>query len=78
MVQVLRAAGYSIRQIGEWHRWSPGEHEDDLHGFVTAKDRDECERGKPGPFRRIVRDHHKLGSIDPEILAVRQITDKWK
>lgn len=41
--------------------WSPGEPEDDLHGFVTKEHRDACDAGEPGPFLRIVRNHHKLG-----------------
>lgn len=61
-----------------WAWWTPGEPEDDLHGFMSMRERDDFERGKPGPFRRVVRDHHRLGPIDPEILAVRQITDRWK
>lgn len=61
-----------------WTYWSPGEPADDLHGFVTVRERDDCERGKPGPFRRIVRDHHKLGPVPDDIVAVREITDKWK
>jgi hypothetical protein len=58
--------------------WTPGEFEDDLHGFLTVRERDRFERGEPGPFRRIVRDHHKLGPVPAEILAVREITDKWR
>jgi len=58
--------------------WTPGEPDDDVHGFVTKRERDDFERGKSGPFRRIVRDHHKLGPIDPVVLAVREVTDKWK
>jgi hypothetical protein len=65
-----------MKQVWCW--WSPGEPEDDLHGFVTVKDRDDFERGKPGPFKRVMRDHHKLGPVPADILAVRAITDKWK
>ena len=61
-----------------WTWWTPGEPEDDLHGFVTVKDRDACERGKPGPFKRVVRDHHKLGPVPEDIKAVRAITDGWR
>lgn len=61
-----------------WVLWSPGEPEDDLHGFWAKKERDDFEKGKPGPFRRIVRDHHKLGPVPADILAVRAITDTWK
>lgn len=57
--------------------WTPGEPEDDLHGFLTVRERDAFEAGKPGPFRRIVRDHHKLGPIPEDVLAARTITDKW-
>lgn len=61
-----------------WVWWSPGEPEEDLHGFVTVKDRDAFGRGESGPFRRVVRDHHKLGPVPDDIVAVRAITDKWK
>ena len=68
----LRARGVA------WVHWSPGEPEDDLHGFVTQRERDEYERGKPGPFRRVVRDHHKLGPVPDDVRAAREITDKWQ
>lgn len=58
--------------------WSPGEPEDDLHGFLTREDRDACERGEPGPFRRIVRDHHKLGPLSLERRAVLELFRKWE
>lgn len=61
-----------------WCWWSPGEPEDDLHGFVTVKDRDDFERGKPGPFKRIIRDHYKLGPIDPALVEARKIMGGWK
>lgn len=61
-----------------WTWWSPGEPEHDLHGFVTVRDRDDYERGKPGPFKRVVRNHHELGPVPDDITAVREITDKWK
>ena len=61
-----------------WVDWYPGDTEDDLHGFVTAKERDDCEAGKPGPFRRIVRNHHKLGPVPADLLAAREIMDRWK
>ena len=60
-----------------WTWWSPGEPEDDLHGFVTVKDRDAFERGKPGLFKRVVRDHHKLGPVPDDVRAVREVTDRW-
>ncbi len=60
-----------------WVDWYPGDDEDDLHGFVTARERDAYERGEPGPFRRVVRDHHKLGPVPDELVAVREITGKW-
>lgn len=53
--------------------WSPCEPEDDLHGFVTRQDRDDCGAGKPGPFQRVVRDHHKLGPVPWEVLAIRSM-----
>lgn len=56
-----------------WVDWYPGDAEDDLHGFVTVRERDAFEAGKPGPFRRIVRNHHKLGPVPDEVLAVRTI-----
>jgi hypothetical protein len=63
-------------QVVTW--WSLGEPEDDLHGFKTVRERDAFERGEPGPFRRIVRDHHKLGPVPPDVLAVREVTKRWK
>ena len=51
--------------------WSPGEPEDDLHGFLTKQERDDHGAGKPGPFRRIVRDHHKLGPVPFEAQILR-------
>lgn len=61
-----------------WVDWYPGDADDDLHGFVTAKERDAFEKGKSGPFRRVVRDHHKLGPVPDDILAVRAIYFKGK
>lgn len=60
-----------------WIWWLPCDPEHDLHGFLTIRDRDEYERGNPGPFRRIVRNHHKLGPEPDDVLAVRAVTDKW-
>lgn len=59
-----------------WCWWSPGEPEDDLHGFVTREDRDACDRGERGPFKRVVRDHHKLGPVPPEVQLIRAMFDK--
>jgi hypothetical protein len=56
-----------------WVNWCPGEPDDDLHGFVTVRERDAFEAGGAGPFRRVIRDHHRLGPVPAEILAVRQI-----
>ena len=72
---IRKAQSWEVGQVYVW--WSPGEPEDDLHGFRTQRERDDYARGKPGPFQRVVRDHHKLGPIDPAVLAVREITDKW-
>lgn len=58
------------KQVTIW--WSPGEPEDDLHGFVTREDRDAHGRGDLGPFRRIVRDHHKLGPVPEEVKIIRR------
>lgn len=63
-------------QVATW--WSPGEPEGDLHGFKTSRERDAFERGEPGPFRRIVRNHHKLGPVPPDVLAVREVMEHWK
>jgi hypothetical protein len=60
-----------------WIWWSPGEPEDDLHGFVEKAERDACDCGKPGPFRRVVRDHHKLGPISAERMAMLDMFRKW-
>lgn len=62
-------------QVLTW--WSPGEPEHDLHGFKTVRERAAFERGERGPFRRIVRNHHKLGPIDPALVAARRITANW-
>lgn len=61
-----------------WTWWSPGEPEYDLHGFVTREDRDACDRGEPGPFKRIVRDHHKLGPLPPERRFMIDMFAKWE
>lgn len=58
--------------------WTPGEYEGDLHGFVTVRERDDCGAGKPGPFRRIVRDHHSLGPVPIEALIIRQYLDRGR
>lgn len=62
------------KRVTVW--WSPGEPEDDLHGFVSKEERDACDRGEPGPFRRIVRDHHKLGPIPFEARVTRAYLDR--
>ena len=67
-----------MRRTPVWVWWFPGEPEDDLHGFMSIQARNSFERGDAGPFRRIVRDHHKLGPVPDDILAVREVTDKWK
>lgn len=56
--------------------WSPGEWEGDLHGFVTRQHRDDCGAGKPGPFLRIVRDHHTLGPVPLETQIIRSLWSK--
>lgn len=56
--------------------WSPGEPEDDLHGFLSRKERDAHGRGATGPFRRIVRDHHALGPVPFEVRITRAYLDK--
>jgi hypothetical protein len=58
--------------------WSPGEPEDDMHGFVTKKGRDAYMRGEPGPFERVVRNHHELGPITPERHALLDLFKKWE
>jgi len=60
-----------------WTWWSPGEPTTDLHGFVTRRDRDAYVNGDPGPFRRIVRNHHKLGPVPDDVAAVHAILDEW-
>jgi hypothetical protein len=61
-----------------WTWWTPGEPDGDLHGFWSARERDAYDRGAPGPFRRIVRNHHSLGPVPDEIKEARRITDKWQ
>lgn len=56
-----------------WVWWSPGEPEDDLHGFVSREERDDCDAGKPGPFKRIVRNHHELGPVPLEVQLIRKL-----
>jgi len=58
-----------------WIWWSPGEPEDDLHGFVTREDRDACGRGEARPFKRVVRDPGR-GQIPHETLIVRRYLDQ--
>lgn len=58
-----------------WIWWSPGEPDEDLHGFVTRVDRDAHGRGEQGPFKRIVRNHHKLGPIPDEVKIIRKYLD---
>lgn len=60
-----------------WTWWSPGEPEDDLHGFLTREDRDAEARGEPGPFKRIIRDHHRLGPLSPERRVMLEMFRKW-
>lgn len=52
--------------------WSPGEPEDDLHGFVTKAHRDACDAGESGPFLRIVRNHHKYRAASANGLSARK------
>lgn len=61
-----------------WIWWSRGEPEDDLHGFLTREDRDAEARGEPGPFRRIVRDHHRLGPVPLEKRVLDQLFQNGK
>lgn len=56
--------------------WTPGEPEEDLHGFVTKQDRDDCAIGKSGPFLRIVRNYHELGPFLLEVRLTRWVLDK--
>lgn len=39
-----------------WVWWDRDEHDDDLAGFHTRRDRARYQRGAPGPFRRRFRD----------------------
>ena len=59
------------KQVITW--WTPGEPEDDLHGFVSRQERDDHDAGKHGPFRRIVRDHHSLGPVPFEVKLIRRL-----
>lgn len=56
--------------------WMRGEDESDLHGFVTREHRDAYDRGEPGPFLRIVRNHHELGPVPEEVIATRRYLDR--
>jgi hypothetical protein len=61
-----------------WDIWWPGEPEDDLHGFVTEKERDAFQRGEPGPFRRVLRNPAR-GPRDPaQVMAQTLLTDTSK
>lgn len=42
-------------RLRSWVWWRPGQSEDALYGFVSREERDECQRGGKGPFRRIIR-----------------------
>lgn len=64
------------KQVTIW--WSPGEDENDLHGFVTKKDRDDYDAGKVGPFLRIVRNHHELGPVPFEARMIRIMYGRHK
>lgn len=61
----------AAKQPQVWVWWSPGEYEDDLHGFVTREHRDAHGRGETGPFKRVVRDNHKFGPVSEDTLALR-------
>lgn len=57
-----------------WIWWSRGDDEDMVLGFLHRADRDAFQRGKPGPFKRVLR----TMPISLEASLIKIITSKGR